>query len=226
MKKPINEIAKMRRIAGLITESEYQEALQEEKGLVKVGEKILSQDKKPYWADENLNTIDTKTLTTYTKGDYNIEVVESQFYFEGDEENKISFSVSVKVFKDENLIKKKLFYPGAERWKGMSIEDFIDYTTQLINGDVNEYQEALTTENQSLSSQDILKLLANNGIDDDYLEDMGGIESGSDEWLDTLSDLTGKDAYEISIDDSWDEKDNEKIMNFIDTLENMGIELV
>jgi len=30
MKKPINEIAKMRRIAGLITESEYQEALQEE----------------------------------------------------------------------------------------------------------------------------------------------------------------------------------------------------
>jgi hypothetical protein len=55
---------------------------------------------------------------------------------------------------------------------------------------------------------------------------MGGIESGSDEWLDTLSDLTGKDAYEMSIDDSWDEKDNEKIMNLIDTLENMGIELV
>jgi len=230
MKKPINEIAKMRRIAGLITESEYQEALQEEKGLVKVGEKVLSQDKKPYWADENLNTIDTKTLTTYTKGDYNIEVVESQFYFEGDEENKISFSVSVKVFKDKNLIKKKLFYPGAERWKGMSIEDFIDYAIQLINGDVNQADmnqaDDMMNENQSLSSQDILKLLANNGIDDDYLEDMGGIESGSDEWLDTLSDLTGKDAYEMSIDDSWDEKDNKKIMNLIDTLENMGIDFV
>ena len=227
MKKPINEIAKMRRIAGLITESEYQEALQEEKGLVKVGEKVLSQDKKPYWADENLNTIDTKTLTTYTKGDYNIEVVESQFYFEGDEENKISFSVSVKVFKDENLIKKKLFYPGAERWKGMSIEDFIDYTTQLINGDVNEYQEALTTENQSSSldvtnKKAVLQFLANNGIDDDYLEDMGGIESGSDEWLEVLSVLTGKDAYA----DEFDVEDDKKISDFLITLDRLGIDFV
>lgn len=343
MKKPINEIAKMRRIAGLITESEYQEALQEEKGLVKVGEKVLSQDKKPYWADENLNTIDTKTLTTYTKGDYNIEVVESQFYFEGDEENKISFSVSVKVFKDENLIKKKLFYPGAERWKGMSIEDFIDYTTQLINGDVNEYQETLqeenstpseqlrqivlkyikpeyhdkventydryinflkaytkpvtgkdrkgiypaiiknlvkvksidpseilnhykvenldllgdlmfktpdvalsilkkldkdkiteseyqetlTTENQSSSldvtnKKAVLQFLANNGIDDDYLEDMGGIESGSDEWLEVLSVLTGKDAYA----DEFDVEDDKKISDFLITLDRLGIDFV
>jgi hypothetical protein len=172
MKKPINEIAKMRRIAGLITESEYQEALQEEKGLVKVGEKVLSQDKKPYWADENLNTIDTKTLTTYTKGDYNIEVVESQFYFEGDEENKISFSVSVKVFKDKNLIKKKLFYPGAERWKGMSIEDFIDYAIQLINGDGNEYQEALQEENKFYSRDYVSQKYGNKAKEiEDKIED-------------------------------------------------------
>ena len=105
------------------------------------------------------------------------------------------------------------------------------YTSLETPEEVDEFvsgylDEVLQEKNQSLSSQDILKLLANNGIDDDYLEDMGGIESGSDEWLDTLSDLTGKDAYEMSIDDSWNEKDNEKIMNLIDTLENMGIELV
>lgn len=127
MKKPINEIARMQLIAGLITESEF---LKEEEELIKVGEKILSQDKKSYWGNKNINTVDTKTLTVYTKGNYDIKVVESQFYFEGDEENKISFSVFVKVFKDKNLVKKKLFYPGAERWKGMSIEDFINYTIQ------------------------------------------------------------------------------------------------
>jgi hypothetical protein len=371
MKKPINEIARMRRIAGLITESEYQEALQEEnkfysrdyvsqkygnkakeiedniedenpnvwdmytsletpeevdefvsgyldetlqeeKGLVKVGEKVLSQDKKPYWADENLNTIDTKTLTTYTKGDYNIEVVESQFYFEGDEENKISFSVSVKVFKDKNLIKKKLFYPGAERWKGMSIEDFIDYAIQLINGDVNEYQETLVNEvidsntikelnnkivtnyildnnlgpikdiefsesktygkqytvfstvitpskriyfkvrltpegklikietnstslkeNQSslLNEMDenyVLSILANNNIDDDYFESMGGkeIEGGTEEWSGVLADLIGNE--DVFYDPNYDFNDEEmdKIQQFISKLSDMGIELI
>jgi hypothetical protein len=169
MKKPINEIAKMRRIAGLITESEYQEALQEEN-------KFYSRD--------------------YVSQKY------------GNKAKEIEDNIE-----DEN--------PNV--WDMYTSLETPEEVDEFVSGYLDE---VLQEKNQSLSSQDILKLLANNGIDDDYLEDMGGIESGSDEWLDTLSDLTGKDAYEMSIDDSWDEKDNEKIMNLIDTLENMGIELV
>jgi len=243
MKKPINEVKRMQQLAGLITESEYQKTLQEEKGLVKVGEKVLSQDKRPYWAEDNIFTIDTKTLTTYTKDGYDIEVVENQLYFEGDEENKISFSVSVKVFKDKNLIKKKLFYPGAERWKGMSIEDFIDYAIQLINGNMNQANmnqanmnqanmnqaDDMMNENQSSSldvtdKKAVLQFLADNGIDDNYFESMGGkeIEYGGDEWLDILSILTGKDAYT----DEFDAADDKKISDLLITIDRLGIDFV
>lgn len=226
MKKPINEIAKMRRIAGLITESEYQEALQEENSAPSEQlRQIVLKYIKPEYHDKVENTYDRyiNFLKAYTKPVTG-------------KDRKGIYPAIIK-----NLIKVKSIDP-SEILNHYKVEN-LDLLGDLMfkTPDValsilkkldkdkiteSEYQETLTTENQSLSSQDILKLLANNGIDDDYLEDMGGIESGSDEWLDTLSDLTGKDAYEMSIDDSWDEKDNEKIMNFIDTLENMGIELV
>ena len=68
------------------------------------------------------------------------------------------------------------------------------------------------------------QILTNNGIDDDYFEDMGGkeIESGGNEWMDVISDLTKKDAYK----DTLDANDNSKIQQFISKLEEMGIELV
>ena len=68
------------------------------------------------------------------------------------------------------------------------------------------------------------QILTNNGIDDDYFEDMGGkeIESGGNEWMDVISDLTKKDAYK----DTLDANDNSKIQQFISKLEEMGIEFV
>ena len=64
----------------------------------------------------------------------------------------------------------------------------------------------------------------NTCFDDDYFEDMGGkeIESGGNEWMDVISDLTKKDAYK----DTLDANDNSKIQQFISKLEEMGIELV
>jgi hypothetical protein len=71
---------------------------------------------------------------------------------------------------------------------------------------------------------DVMSILKRNGIDDDYFESMGGmeIELGTEEWMDVLSDITGKDAYE----DEMDEMDDKKIMTFISKLENLGIELI
>jgi uncharacterized membrane protein len=74
------------------------------------------------------------------------------------------------------------------------------------------------------SNDKVNNILTDNGIDDDYFESMGGkeIESGGNEWMDVISDLTQKDAYK----DTLDANDNSKIQQFISKLEEMGIELV
>jgi hypothetical protein len=46
MKKPINEIAKLKRLAGLITESEYQETMMKDEEKVKEAKTSVSKDKK------------------------------------------------------------------------------------------------------------------------------------------------------------------------------------
>ena len=82
--------------------------------------------------------------------------------------------------------------------------------------------------NESISSEDNghqVNIMYYESIDDDdYFESMGGmeIELGTEEWMDVLSDITGKDAYE----DEMDEMDDKKIMTFISKLENLGIELI
>ena len=68
---------------------------------------------------------------------------------------------------------------------------------------------------------DVMKVLNNNGIDEEYFEDMGGreIEMGCVEWVDTLCEITGKNVYE---EDS-DEEDNKKITQFVEIIEANGI---
>jgi len=81
----------------------------------------------------------------------------------------------------------------------------------------------IITENQ-IQEMDVKTILTNNGIDDDYFESMGGkeIETGTEEWLDILSDVTGKDAYTAE----FDEADEAKIQIFMQKLEALGIELI
>jgi hypothetical protein len=73
-------------------------------------------------------------------------------------------------------------------------------------------------------NMDVKTILTNNGIDDDYFESMGekSIETGTEEWLDVLSDVTGKDAYTAE----FDEEDEAKIQAFMQKLEALGIELI
>jgi hypothetical protein len=94
---------------------------------------------------------------------------------------------------------------------------------QLIAGLIteSEYQESLMNE---MSEEEVLNILNQNGVDDDYFESMGGkeIESGTEEWMGILTDVIEKDAYEADLTD----EDNQKIMSFIKKLKEMGIELV
>ena len=75
-----------------------------------------------------------------------------------------------------------------------------------------------------LNTKDVTKLLADNGIDEEYFTAMGGkeIEGGSNEWMDTISDITGKDAYE----GNFSKKDNMKIQTFMNHLNSLGIKVI
>jgi len=54
------------------------------------------------------------------------------------------------------------------------------------------------------------------------IEIQEGIELGSEDWMEIISHLVGKDAYD---DSTFTEDDHKYIMEFIGVLEEMGIEL-
>jgi hypothetical protein len=75
--------------------------------------------------------------------------------------------------------------------------------------------------------ENVLEILFNNGIDDDYFEEMDGldnkeIELGSEEWMDVLSDVVGKDVYSEELS----ENDESLVSEFMSVLEEMEIKLV
>jgi hypothetical protein len=74
----------------------------------------------------------------------------------------------------------------------------------------------------------VMEVLNNNNINDDYFEEMGGkeIESGGDEWMDVLSDIIDRDAYEVSMEGDFTKEDNKKIMKFVNIMEIIGIKFV
>lgn len=95
-------------------------------------------------------------------------------------------------------------------------------TKQLIN-EAKRFQELAGINEVKINKPDtVMDILARNGIDDDYFEAMGEkeIEGGSEEWMDVLADITGKDPYAGEFDD----EDNEKIEAFMEELEKLGIE--
>jgi hypothetical protein len=66
----------------------------------------------------------------------------------------------------------------------------------------------------------VLNMYYNTDEMEEIMED--GIESGTEGWLDTLSEVIGKSAYN---DSEWEEGDNERIMEFINVMEGMGINM-
>ena len=105
------------------------------------------------------------------------------------------------------------------------VEDFGYDAEEVEQYAMNLAGESKLNKNQIQEmDMDIKTILTNNGIDDDYFESMGekAIETGTEEWLDILSDVTGKDAYTAE----FDEEDEAKIQVFMQKLEALGIELI
>ncbi len=80
---------------------------------------------------------------------------------------------------------------------------------------------------KNFTHENVLEILFNNGIDDEYFEEMDGldnkeIEYGSEEWLDVLSDIVGKDVYNEDLS----KEDDILISEFIRMLGEMEINLV
>jgi len=78
---------------------------------------------------------------------------------------------------------------------------------------------------KKFTHENVLEILFNNGIDDEYFEEMGGkeIELGSEEWMDVLSDVVGFNVYEKEIGEF---KDLDLVSEFMGVLGEMEIELV
>lgn len=78
---------------------------------------------------------------------------------------------------------------------------------------------------KKFTHENVLEILFNNGIDDEYFESMGGkeIELGSEEWMDVLSEVVGFNVYEKEIGEF---KDLDLVSEFMRMLGEMEIELI
>ena len=96
---------------------------------------------------------------------------------------------------------------------------------QLLAGLIteSEYRESLMNEAKTFTSKEVNKILMDNGVDQEFLDNNdNSMEAGNEPWMSIVSDITGKDAY----NDNFTPQDDKTIQNFMSTLEDMGIELV
>jgi hypothetical protein len=72
----------------------------------------------------------------------------------------------------------------------------------------------------------VMEVLNNCGIDDDYFDSMGGkeVEDGSEEWMDVISEIIGKNVFEVEGD--LNNKDFKLVMEFRNIMEENGIEFI
>lgn len=70
----------------------------------------------------------------------------------------------------------------------------------------------------------VMKVLNNCGIDDNQFDSMGGkeVEDGSEEWMEVVSEIIGKNIFEVEGDLS--EEDFKLVMEFRNVMEENGIE--
>ena len=137
--------------------------------------------------------------------------------------------INEESYSSDKMLELVKMYVDNHFDEGMEAEAALRKVDEILDGKLDDYDKAFLKgeedlyENQ-INEMDVETILTNNGIDDDYFESMGGkeIETGTEEWLDILSDVTGKDAYIAE----FDEADEAKIQAFMQKLEALGIELI
>jgi hypothetical protein len=93
---------------------------------------ILSLKDSKAWWDKKLKIVDRTTCTSFVKDKFVVKVVVDEFWIDDNEDEKEMIKVVVKIFNNNSLIKNKLFWTGYDKWKDMSIEDFVNYTFKMI----------------------------------------------------------------------------------------------
>ena len=200
MKQPLNEqFRRMQKLAGVITENIENIKEDESSPYYKLGYQIGPNGRRA--------TVDTQSTEYNT-----IEEKANQL---------------TSLLNDKDLIdfaKGSTDSIGSSRARYEGLQD-VASSLLFFNEIKNRLGKSNTNENQiNEMDMDVKTILDNNGIDDDYFESMGekAIETGTEEWLDILSDVTGKDAYTAE----FDEADEAKIQVFMQKLEALGIELI
>jgi len=75
---------------------------------------------------------------------------------------------------------------------------------------------------KTINSDYMYQTFENLDLDIDTIEGEGGLESGGDDWMEVISYITGKDAYD---DDSLTAEDHSLIQDFIVVMEENGLDL-
>ena len=233
MKKQLNEqFIRMQLLAGLITESQINE---DEKPNQKLELEKIYKEYCQDGVDSNDDEEDRAAMKKF---------VELRLRVSGGDKHDMG-SVGMKTiegFLNEIFLFNDMMDDVMGEYRGISsyetYESFED-SVNKANLDQNIKNELLKkylahynmdasdedeTETDNEMDRDIKTILDNNGIDDDYFESMGGkeIETGTEEWLGVLSDITGKDAETAE----FDKNDEAKIQAFMKKLEASGIELI
>jgi hypothetical protein len=71
-----------------------------------------------------------------------------------------------------------------------------------------------------MNKKQIMTILNNNGIDENYLGPDMELELGTEEWMGVVEELTGKNPFD---DNALTDEDHAKIQDFMDKLEELGI---
>jgi len=241
------EFRRMKKIAGLITENELNEAVNPLKDLIT----LLTQVKKI--ADENISKADNFDLEDFSQViESYIDSLEEIGEFETYPEELDEVIDESKTELTENKYRASDFpeVTGFEEDNNRIIITFSDNTKDLIeprnfaNKEVgySKFLELLNTMDTDpkakqavsdfmeikrfnvISTSDINKLLADNGVDEEYYAGMGGkeIEGGTEAWIDIIEDIIGK-PYDSN---NTSKKDDMKIQTFMNHLSRLGIEVV
>jgi hypothetical protein len=196
MKQQINEIKRLQQLAGIIVET-----------------KISPRDE----------YIKLKSIISNYFKDYKITSMET---FEDEMDGDISnmFAYEIAKFKGFKGSFNDLVFDNEElniECNQLAVRYLRRYADEIFISNFN-FNETKVGPKQT-SEQYVLKVLKDNGIDAEYLEDNDNeVEGGASEWLDVLTDITGKDP----LNQEFTPEDNEKIMSFLDIMKKLGITML
>ena len=95
---------------------------------------------------------------------------------------------------------------------------------QVLNEEFKRMQKlaGIIKENKTIDNAYMYQTFKDLDLDIDNIKEEGGLESGGDDWMEIISYITGKDAYDS---DSLTAEDHSLIQKFISVMGKNGLKL-